>query len=197
MFEAILRTERMLSLIRIKQTTHSTRCSAAHGSRVAAKPGHVVYVHDPPSYLDQSTCDQNMENAGKMLLRQIELRCDHAFLRGQCDHRLLGLRELWQLAQQVTADALSPGAQRIAFYVTDEMIQLLAQADEAAMDRARAALVQALAGTLDCTRVWEAWGCGNMTQEDFVPVNEDDDRVSEILEFTVEALLSPGVPNAD
>ena len=115
----------MLSLIRIKQTTHSMRCSAAHGSRVAAKPGHVVYVHDPPSYLDQSTCDQNMENAGKMLLRQIELRCDHAFLRGQCDHRLLGLRELWQLTQQVTADALSPGAQPTSEPETTALLSLL------------------------------------------------------------------------
>lgn len=74
---------------------------------------------------------------------------------------------------------------------------LPAKADEVAMDRARSALVQALSGALDCTRDWSAWGSGNMTQEDFVPVNEDDDRVSEILEFTVEALLTPVAPDAD
>src|SRR4030095_7965916 len=80
----------------------ATRRNAAYGSRMAAKLGHVVYVHDAPSYFDQSTRGQIMKDAGKMLLRQIELRCDHAFLRWECERRFPGLHELGQFAQQVT-----------------------------------------------------------------------------------------------
>ena len=35
----------------------------------------------------------------------------------------------------------------------------------------------------DCTRVWEAWSYGTMTQDDFVPVTERlDDILLEVLE---------------
>lgn len=37
-------------------------------------------------------------------------------------------------------------------------------------------------GAYDCTRVWEAWSVGTMSQDDFVPVTERlDDIVSTVL----------------
>lgn len=54
----------------------------------------------------------------------------------------------------------------------------------------RDALASALGNTYDCTRVWEAWRIGTMSQYDFVPVNEDDDRMHEL---TVAALDASGV----
>ena len=32
-----------------------------------------------------------------------------------------------------------------------------------------------------CTREWSSWGVGTMTQDDFHPVNEDDNIVEDIL----------------
>lgn len=72
-FHTIVRAEGLLSLIRIKQTTHGTRCNAARGLSVAAQLGRVEYVHDPTSHFDHSDRGQIMQNARKMLLRQIEL----------------------------------------------------------------------------------------------------------------------------
>lgn len=34
--------------------------------------------------------------------------------------------------------------------------------------------------TYDCTRVWSAWGVGTMSEDDFVPVVEQDERLYEI-----------------
>lgn len=35
-------------------------------------------------------------------------------------------------------------------------------------------------GVLDCTRTWEAWSYGTMTEEDFKEVSESEERVMEI-----------------
>lgn len=47
-------------------------------------------------------------------------------------------------------------------------------------------------GAYDCTRVWEAWSVGTMSQDDFVPVTERlDDIVSTVL-AAIESALQPG-----
>lgn len=49
----------------------------------------------------------------------------------------------------------------------------------------RDVLEQELYGTYDCTRVWEAWSVGTMTQNDFFPAT---DRIDEIVDAIVTAL---------
>lgn len=61
---------------------------------------------------------------------------------------------------------------------------------EAQMHAVRDALAEALGDTYDCTRVWSAWGVGTMSQDDFVPVTEDDERLHEL---TIAALDASGV----
>lgn len=34
--------------------------------------------------------------------------------------------------------------------------------------------------TYDCTRVWSAWGVGTMSEDDFVPVVEQEERLYEL-----------------
>ena len=43
-------------------------------------------------------------------------------------------------------------------------------------------------GALHCTRVWEAWGYGTMSEEDFSPVADDAEAVHEIASAVLEAL---------
>jgi hypothetical protein len=61
---------------------------------------------------------------------------------------------------------------------------------EAQMHAVRDALAETLGDAYDCTRVWSAWGVGTMSQDDFVPVAEDDDRLHEL---TIAALDASGV----
>ena len=41
---------------------------------------------------------------------------------------------------------------------------------------------------LHCTRVWEAWGYGTMSEDDFSPVTNDAEAVNEIASAVLEAL---------
>ena len=43
-------------------------------------------------------------------------------------------------------------------------------------------------GALHCTRVWEAWGYGTMSEDDFSPVTNDAEAVNEIASAVLEAL---------
>jgi len=51
------------------------------------------------------------------------------------------------------------------------------------------ALSSELGDTYDCGRVWDAWHVGTMGEDDFTPVN---DRVDEITETVLAALKSHG-----
>lgn len=64
--------------------------------------------------------------------------------------------------------------------------------DTSPLDRpaAREALTEALSGALDCTRVWEAWGVGTMTEDDFTEVASDDARLDDIIDAVAAPLLS-------
>lgn len=59
-------------------------------------------------------------------------------------------------------------------------------------ERLREAISEALGEALDCTRVWEAWGYGTMSQNDFQPVNDDPDRLEELVNAALSVLTSPG-----
>ena len=57
--------------------------------------------------------------------------------------------------------------------------------DGSVRDKLIEALTRELGDTYDCTRVWEAWHFGNMSQEDFEPVLQ---RVDDIAESVLGAL---------
>lgn len=40
----------------------------------------------------------------------------------------------------------------------------------------------------DCTRVWQAWGVGTMSEDDFVPIVDQEDRLSEIVDACLEEI---------
>lgn len=50
-------------------------------------------------------------------------------------------------------------------------------------------IAEAIGGdTYDCTRVWSAWGVGTMSDDDFVPVVEQDERLYEIADSVLTAV---------
>lgn len=53
-------------------------------------------------------------------------------------------------------------------------------------DRVRSALEMQLAESLDCNRVWAAWGYGTMSEHDFEPVSH---RLDEIVDDVVAAIV--------
>jgi len=56
-------------------------------------------------------------------------------------------------------------------------------------ERVADALVEAIGlDAYDCTRVWDAWSVGTMSQEDFVEVVADQDRVNEIADAAIAAM---------
>lgn len=48
------------------------------------------------------------------------------------------------------------------------------------------AIATALGEALDCTRVWSAWGVGTMSEDDFVPVSDQPERLHEIASACLE-----------
>ena len=56
------------------------------------------------------------------------------------------------------------------------------------------AICAALGDAMDCTRVWEAWHYGTMSDEDFVLVRDDASRVDEIVDAINKALASRPAP---
>lgn len=60
-------------------------------------------------------------------------------------------------------------------------------------DTSRASVDDAIASTMgyayDCLRVWSAWGYGTMGQDDFSLVAEDSERLREISDAAIRAVL--------
>ncbi|WP_167368590.1 hypothetical protein [Paraburkholderia tuberum] len=54
----------------------------------------------------------------------------------------------------------------------------------------RDAVAAALGDAYDCLRVWEAWGIGTMSQDDFQLVTDDESRIAEIADAAIDALLA-------
>ena len=59
---------------------------------------------------------------------------------------------------------------------------------ESMNEELREAVREALGEALDCTRVWEAWSYGTMSESDFVQVADDDERVEEIVCAVVDVI---------
>ena len=57
------------------------------------------------------------------------------------------------------------------------------------------AIAQGLRGTWHCTRVWEAWHIGTMSQDDFEPVDESE-TPTEIADAVLALLAAPGPADA-
>lgn len=54
-------------------------------------------------------------------------------------------------------------------------------------DSMRDIIAQAIGGdTYDCTRVWSAWGVGTMSEDDFVSLVDQEDRLYEIADACLE-----------
>lgn len=61
---------------------------------------------------------------------------------------------------------------------------------ETMRDAVRDAIAAALGDAYDCTRVWDAWNVGTMTQDDFVLVCDDESRLYEIADAAISAMLA-------
>ena len=62
-------------------------------------------------------------------------------------------------------------------------------ADHETVVRVKAAIAEALGSrAMDCKRTWSAWSYGTMGEEDFVPIINDDERLTEITMAAIEAL---------
>ena len=93
------------------------------------------------------------------------------------------------MANEVAKLDLAPVAQPApsvpAEYVTDAT-------HEKVMD----AIAVALGDAYDCLRTWGAWSYGTMSQDDFVQVVEQPDRLAEIADAAIRAMLASGAQPA-
>lgn len=61
-----------------------------------------------------------------------------------------------------------------------------------ALDKMKAAVAEAISETTyTCSRVWEAWHYGTMTDEDFEPAWEDETLLTEVVQAVLAALPAP------
>tara|TARA_R110000851_G_scaffold272877_1_gene425589 strand:- start:46 stop:495 length:450 start_codon:yes stop_codon:yes gene_type:complete len=58
------------------------------------------------------------------------------------------------------------------------------------LEQVKEAISEALGDAYDCTRVWSAWSHGTMTDDDFTPVSDDEERLSEIASAAINAISS-------
>ena len=102
-----------------------------------------------------------------------------------------------QLAQRFdAADVATASAQGFR----DGVASLSANAGEPRNAIDRDALIDAIAqglhGTWHCTRVWEAWHVGTMSQDDFEPVDESE-TPTEIADAVLALLAAPPAAQAE
>lgn len=97
-------------------------------------------------------------------------------------------------------DIVEPSEEKWAFEAWKGRAKLAEQPAPVAVviperDALRDLLAGAIGGdTYDCTRVWSAWGVGTMSEDDFVPVVEQDARLYEIADsFLAEVAKLNGV----
>lgn len=97
-----------------------------------------------------------------------------------------------QLAQRFDAADMATAA---AQGFRDGVASLSANAGEPRNAIDRDALIDAIAqglhGTWHCTRVWEAWHVGTLSQDDFEPVDESE-TPTEIADAVLALLAAPG-----
>jgi hypothetical protein len=59
--------------------------------------------------------------------------------------------------------------------------------DQKELDKVRDAIAETLGEAYDCTRVWSAWSYGTMSQDDFVMVASDEERLDELVSDALAA----------
>lgn len=141
-----------------------------------------------------------------------EKMCDCNQGRLPCTCKPHPPRQMVSVPERMDAPDMStghPGAGRAfatAFYKerarADALAAILAQpADQPhgepvalpERDVLRDIVAQAIGGdTYDCTRVWSAWGVGTMSEDDFVPVVEQDERLYEIADACLDEIAKLG-----
>ena len=42
----------------------------------------------------------------------------------------------------------------------------------------------------DCVRVWDVWECGTMYKNDFIPIIDQAERLAEIADAVIEAIIA-------
>ena len=118
------------------------------------------------------------------------------------------LKEAHVLLYLAAQDSLSEHgrakASDLSVRLTAHIARESAQVESVAPPDQRQAVVDAIASALgdayDCTRVWAAWCAGTMTEDDFVQVAEQEDRLLEIADAAIAAMPSaapqpaPAVP---
>ena len=102
-----------------------------------------------------------------------------------------------QLAQRFDAADMATAS---AHGFRDGVASLSANAGEPRNAIDRDALIDAIAqglhGTWHCTRVWEAWHVGTMSQDDFEPVDESE-TPTEIADAVLALLAAPPAAQAE
>ncbi|WP_197672302.1 hypothetical protein [Cupriavidus nantongensis] len=104
------------------------------------------------------------------------------------------LARIWTKVEQIRAkQAAKPKHSPLPEHVPSA-------APAALTDDQREKVSEAVAGALgnayDCMRVWSAWGMGTMGRDDFALVAEDSDRVAEIADAAIGAILAQAAPIA-
>jgi len=66
---------------------------------------------------------------------------------------------------------------------------MLALMSDSIKGRLKDAIREQLSDALYCTRVWEAWGYGTMTEDDFVCLADIDDYVDDMANTVLQALM--------
>src|ERR1700747_1694441 len=59
-------------------------------------------------------------------------------------------------------------------------------------EKVRDSVAEALGDAMDCTRVWNAWNVGTMTQDDFAEIVEDESRLLEIVDAAIDPMKQYG-----
>jgi hypothetical protein len=92
------------------------------------------------------------------------------------------------------AEAAKLNAEGRAFEMAQKLEQVERDLAELRSDdtreRVRDAIAAALGEAMDCTRVWSAWVHGSMRESDFSVVANDDDRLEEIVDAALGAILA-------
>ena len=66
---------------------------------------------------------------------------------------------------------------------------LLASLSAPMLDKLKDTLKDELGDAMYCTRCWSAWSAGTMTEADFVPANEENDAIDDIVTAMIHTLM--------
>lgn len=109
--------------------------------------------------------------------------CDAAQRRNEMRNYLQGLSPLMHAESEAWA-AYQFALSRSVAAQPSEVVQPVPELREVLRD----ALASGLAQTYGCSRTWNAWNVGTMTEEDFYPVDECDEILDDLCDLAIDAL---------